>query len=138
MWGIYTISVRVAFRGSDPRNSFAIMSIYTVIELWICSFLFGEPRQTLQVGVPAWGAIVVSGITAIALAHVLFYTAIQRIGTTIPTLVILVQPFVVFSLSSVFFQERLTGIQLFFGGILLVGSGLSVWAQQHLRTRAPE
>ena len=75
----------------------------------------------------------ISGITAIALAHVLFYTAIQRIGTTIPTLVILVQPFVVFSLSSVIFHEQLNGIQVLFGVLLLAGAGLSVWAQQHLR-----
>lgn len=137
MWGIYTISVRVAFRGTDPRSSFAIMSIYTVAELWICSFILGEPQRALEIGVPAWGAIVVSGITAIALAHVLFYTAIQRIGTTIPTLVILVQPFVVFSLSSVVFHERLNGIQLLFGVLLLSGAGLSVWAQQHLRVEPP-
>ncbi|MGE5294749.1 MAG: DMT family transporter [Solirubrobacterales bacterium] len=138
MWGIYAISVRVAFRGNDPRSSFAILSIYTVVELWICSFLFGQPQRALELGVPAWAAVVVSGITAIALAHVLFYTAIHRIGTTIPTLVNLAQPFVVFGLSSYVFHERLNGIQLLFGGVLLAGSGLSVWAQQHLRARTRE
>ncbi len=58
-----------------------------------------------------WAAIVVSAITSIALAHVLYYAAIQRIGTTIPMLVVLAQPFLVFGLSSAFFHERLNGLK---------------------------
>ncbi len=34
------------------------------------------------------------------------------------------------------FHERPSGIQLLFGVILLLGSALSVWAQQHLRAAA--
>lgn len=81
--------------------------------------------------------MVVSAITAIALGHVFFYTAIKRIGATIPSLVILVQPFMVFSISRVVFHERLTLLQLVFGVLLLIGAGLSVWAQGDLRA-APE
>ncbi len=79
--------------------------------------------------------MVVSGITAIALGHVFFYTAIKRIGATIPSLVILGQPLVVFSISSVVFHERLNGLQLLFGLFLLGGAALSVWAQEHIRIR---
>ncbi|WP_455233900.1 EamA family transporter [Thiogranum longum] len=82
-----------------------------------------------------WIAVVVSGITAIALGHVFFYTAIKRIGATIPSLVILGQPLVVFSISSVVFHERLNGLQLLFGLFLLGGAALSVWAQEHIRIR---
>jgi len=137
MWGVYTISVRIAFHDIDPRASFSVMSIYAAVGLSVCAFLFGEPSQVLALDVRAWIAVLISAVTAIALGHVLYYTAIRRIGATIPMLVILAQPFVVFSLSSILFHERLNGVQLLFGGVLLGGSALSVWAQQHLRSEPP-
>jgi drug/metabolite transporter (DMT)-like permease len=132
-WGLYTISVRICVRDLDTRVSFAVISIYTMAGLWLCAGLFGQPAQILHLSVGGWGAVVVSGVTAIALGHVFYYTAIQRIGATIPMLVILAQPFFVFSMSSVLFHERLNALQLLCGAILLLGSASSIWAQQHLR-----
>ncbi len=77
----------------------------------------------------------VSTITSIALTHVLFYAAIRRIGTTIPMLVVLSQPFIVFSMSSIFFRERLNALQLLSGVVLLSGAAFSIWAQQHLKAQ---
>jgi drug/metabolite transporter (DMT)-like permease len=134
MWGVYTIAVRIAFRDSDSRSSFSVMSMYTVVGLWICALLLGKPEQALDMDARAWLAVVFSGVTSIALAHVFYYAALRRIGATIPMLVILAQPFVVFGMSSIIFHERLSGIQLLFGVVLLAGSALSIWAQQHLRT----
>jgi drug/metabolite transporter (DMT)-like permease len=138
MWGVYTISVRIAFRDIDPRTSFSVMSIYTAIGLSACAFLFGNPSQVLALDAKGWVVVWVSALTAIAMGHVFYYTAIRRIGATIPMLVILAQPFVVFSMSSFLFHERLNGTQALFGGVLLAGSGLSVWAQQHLRVKPHE
>lgn len=132
MWGVYTISVKIAFRDIDPRTSFSVMSIYTALGLSACAFLFGNPSQVLALDAKSWGVVLISAVTAIAMGHVFYYTAIRRIGATIPMLVILAQPFVVFSMSSFIFHERLNGTQALFGGVLLAGSGLSVWAQQHL------
>lgn len=138
MWGVYTISVRIAFQDVDPRVSFSVMSLYAAVGLWACAFLFGSPSQVLALDLKGWAAVVVSALTAIALGHTLYYAAIRRIGTMIPVLVILAQPFVVFGLSNLLFHERLNGIQLVFGGVLLTGSGLSVWAQQHRRPELVE
>jgi len=137
MWGVYTISVRIAFQDIDPRASFSVMSVYAAVGLSVCAFVFGQPSQVLHLDARAWMAVLISAVTAIALGHVFYYTAIRRIGATIPMLVILAQPFVVFSLSSILFHERLNGVQLLFGGVLLGGSALSVWAQQHLRVEPP-
>jgi drug/metabolite transporter (DMT)-like permease len=133
MWGVYTICVKTAFRDTDSRIGFSVISIYTVVGLWLCAFVGGHPGRSLEMGMGPWAAVIFSGITGIALAHVLYYTAIQRIGATIPMLVVLAQPFIVFSLSSPIFHERLNGPQLLCGVVLLIGSGLSIWAQQHLR-----
>jgi drug/metabolite transporter (DMT)-like permease len=133
MWGVYTICVKTALRDIDSRTGFSVISIYTVVGLWICTLIWGHPGPTLELGVGPWAAVVFSGVTGIALAHVLYYTAIQRIGATIPMLVVLAQPLVVFGLSRVIFHEWLNGPQLLCGVVLLMGSGLSIWAQQHLR-----
>ena len=80
-----------------------------------------------------WACIIISGVTAIALAHTLYYAAIRRIGATIPAMVILAQPFIVLAISYVVFVESMNIFQLFFGVILLIGSALAIFAQQHLK-----
>lgn len=136
MWGVYTVSVKIALRDIDSRSGFSVISLYTTVGLWICAAFLGHPGQATHLSLPAWTAIIVSAITSIALAHVLFYAAIRRIGTTIPMLVVLTLPFIVFGLSSIFFHEHLNGMQLLSGVVLLLGSASSIWAQQHLRSES--
>ena len=133
MWAAYTLAVKIKLRDVDARVSFGVVSLYTSIGLWIGVFIFGDPSECLTLGVRPWVAVVVSSITAISLAHVLYYVAIQRIGTTIPVLVVLSQPLLVFCISSVLFHERLSGLQVLFGLVLLLGAGTSVLAQEHIK-----
>ena len=80
-----------------------------------------------------WVCVVISGATAIALSHTLYYAAMRRIGATIPALVLLAQPFIVLAISYVVFRESLNVFQLLFGVVLLAGSALAIWAQGHLK-----
>ena len=132
MWGVYAVSVKIALRDIDSRSGFSVISLYTTAGLWVCALLLGHPGQALHLGVAPWAAIVVSAILSIALAHVLFYASIRRIGATIPMLVNLSLPFIVLGMSSVIFHERLNALQLLSGVVLLFGSASSIWAQQHL------
>jgi len=138
MWGVYTVSVKIALRDIDSRSGFSVISLYTTVGLWICAAFLGQPGDALRLHSPAWAAIVVSAITSIALAHVLYYAAIRRIGATIPMLVVLSLPFIVFCMSRVIFHERLNSMQLVAGVILLLGSASSIWAQQHLTASPPQ
>jgi len=133
MWAVYTISVKVAFKDVDSRNGFSVISIYTTVGLFVLALIFGKPQDCLKMSLWPWVCVVVSGVTAIGLGHVLYYAAIKRIGATIPALVILAQPFAVFVMSKVFFGESLNAAQWFFGVVLLAGAALAIWAQQHLR-----
>ncbi len=133
LWAVYTISVKIAFKDIDSRRGFSVISIYTVIGLCAIAFIFGRPGECLKMEAWPWLCVVISGILAIALSHVLYYVAIKRIGATIPVLILLSQPFAVLALSRVVFGEVLNGFQLVFGAILLVGAGFATWAQQHLR-----
>ena len=133
MWGVYTISIKIAFKDIDSRSGFSVISIYTVAGLAVAALLFGKVETAAQMGVWQWACVVISGITAIALAHTLYYAAIRRIGATIPALVILAQPFIVLAISYVVFGESMNIFQLFFGIVLLIGSAFAIWTQQNLK-----
>jgi drug/metabolite transporter (DMT)-like permease len=133
MWGVYTISIKIAFRDIDSRSGFSVISIYTVAGLAVSALLFGKVEAAVQMGAWQWACVIISGITAIALAHTLYYAAIRRIGATIPALVILAQPFTVLAISYMVFGESMNIFQLFFGIVLLIGSAFAIWAQQHLK-----
>ena len=132
-WGIYTVSARMAFRDTDSRIGFSIVTIYTVAGLGLLAFIFGRVSDCLTMGARPWVYVVVSGLTAIAFSHVLFYAAMKRIGAAIPSLVLLSTPFIVLAISRVVFGETLDVFQWLFGMVLLAGSALAVLAQQHLR-----
>ena len=133
MWALYTIAAKIAFKDIDSLHGFSVTSIYTVAGLCVLALLFGNVQECLTMGAWRWACVVISGVTAISLGHVLYYAAIKRIGATIPSLVILSQPFMVLAISNIVFGESLNAIQLLFGVALLIGSGLALWAQQHLK-----
>ena len=136
MWGVYIISVRIAFRDIDSRHGFSVISIYTVAGLFVLGLLFGELGDCVKMGAWQWFCVVISGATAIALSHTLYYAAMRRIGATIPALVMLTQPFFVLAISRLVFKESLNVFQLLFGVVLLTGSGFAIWAQEHLKRKS--
>ena len=133
MWGVYTVTVKIAFKNIDSRRGFSVISIYTVIGLGALAFIFGRPSECVKMAPWPWACIVISGILCIGISHVLYYLAIKRIGATIPAIILLSLPFAVLALSRVVFGEVLNGFQLVFGTILIVGAGFAIWAQQHLK-----
>jgi drug/metabolite transporter (DMT)-like permease len=133
MWGVYTLSIKIAFRDIDSRSGFSVISIYTVAGLAVSALLFGKVETATKMGAWQWACVIISGVTAIALAHTLYYAAIRRIGATIPALVILAQPFIVLAISNVVFEETMNIFQLFFGIVLLIGSAFAIWTQQNLK-----
>ena len=133
MFAVYTISAKIVFKDVDSRQGFSVISIYTVSGLAVLALLFGDVEKSLQIGAWQWSCIIISAITAIALGHVLYYSAMKRIGATIPALLILAQPFIVLAFSYVIFGESLNLFQFLSGVILIIGSALAIWAQQHLK-----
>jgi drug/metabolite transporter (DMT)-like permease len=133
LWAVYTVSVKIAFRKHDSRKGFGILSIYTVVGLWVLAFARGNPGECFDMAWWPWASVVISGVLSIALSHVLYYVAIRRIGATIPSLVLLVQPFVIYGISSIVFKEALNRRQLVFGLILLCGALLGILAQRDVR-----
>ena len=132
-WAVYTLTVRAAFKQADSRISFAVICIYTVLGLGLLELIFGEFAESLHMGVRQWLYLIISGIIPIAISHVLYYMAIKRIGATIPSLVLLASPFTVLAGSYIVFGETLSALQVVFGLVLIAGSALAIWAQEHLK-----
>ena len=132
-WAVYTITAKIAFKDIDSRIGFSVISIYTVAGLFVLAMIFGKPGECLKMGARPWAYVVISGMLAMALSHVLYYAAMKRIGATIPSLVLLSTPFTVLASSSVIFGESLSAFQWFFGMVLLAGSALALWAQEHVK-----
>jgi drug/metabolite transporter (DMT)-like permease len=130
IWGLYAIAVKVAFRGIDSRIGFSVVSIYSVIALSILTIFLGQPSKCLELSFNGWNAVIISGVTGIALGHVLYYISLRRLGATTPSLVQLAQPFIVVIISYFTFGEKMSFPQLVFGVVLVAGSALAILAKK--------
>jgi len=132
-WAIYTIAIKVLLKNDDSITSFTIVSIYTTVMLAVLAFMFGRPSQCLTLPANIWLLLIFSAMTSIAASHSTFYAAIKRIGSTIPALVVLAQPFLVLLVSQVIFNEHLNAAQWFFGLLLVAGAALAVKSEETLK-----
>ena len=129
----YAISTRIFFKENDSRQAFSVTSIYTTIGLAILTFALGDIKGSIELNVWQWVCIIISSIIGIALGHPLLYAAIRRIGATIPSLILLAQPFLVLAVSHIVFKESMNILQLLSGAVLLTGSGIAIWSQECLK-----
>lgn len=132
-WAVYTVSIKAMLKNTCSMSSFAAVSVYTVIALGVLAYFFGKPAQSFSMPNGVWLLLALSAVTSIAGSHSTYYAAIKRIGSTIPPLVILAQPFLVLLVSRVIFNEQLNGPQWFFGLLLIAGSALAIKSQEYLK-----
>ncbi len=71
------------------------------------------------------GVLVISAVTCISLAHVLYYIAIREIGVALSQTLQLLSPVGAIALSAWIFGERLSAAQLWSAGVLLFGAFLA-------------
>lgn len=129
-WAAYAISIRVYLREVNAQSSFSVVSLYTGAGLAIAAVCFGDVGQCMSLSLRLWGILVLSSFLGIACGHVCFYAAIRRLGSTIPALVILVQPFTILLMSILIFDETLSMAQALFGIILILGAASAIWAER--------
>ncbi len=136
LWSVYAVTVRLRMQGTDPRTAFAVIAMETTVGLAVIACLFGRPAVVATVPFRVIVLVALSGWICIALAHVCYYTAIQRIGVAVPTAVLQLTPFAVLTLSYFIYHERFTTGQLCSGVVVVFGAGMALWAQERVRSRA--
>lgn len=129
-WGLYTVAARHAFRGVDSRLAFSILSLYTTVGLGGLAWAFGQPGELMNLSSVTLICLVISGVVCISLAHIFYYKAINSIGPTISSVVLLLHPFLVIILSMMVFVEKLNLYQWLGGGIIVIGSVLAILSQR--------
>ena len=101
-------------------------------------FSFGQTSQIATLTPHVMVLIIASGIIGIAVAHLLFYIAVKRIGVAIASSANLASAFITAVFSRILFKEMLTTTQWLAGLIMILGGILLTQAQVHvLKGRSP-
>lgn len=131
-YGMYGVSVRYWMRGIPAMTSFAAISLYTAAGMIALMIPLGTRGGlgALDLSAFNWFILVLSALIGIALGHVFYYAAIARLGVAVSAAVVQLAPFICGAASVMIFGEILTLGQWTCGGIMLIGAGILLWAEQ--------
>jgi drug/metabolite transporter (DMT)-like permease len=125
-WALYSVLVKRPSARLGPIRSFGLISFITSALLLPLTLAFGKIATPLHAGTDVNLILVVSAVTCISLAHVLYYVAIREIGVAFSQTLQLLCPAGALGLSALIFGERLTHAQLWSAAILLLGAFLAM------------
>lgn len=130
-YGMYGVTVRYVVADRNPLFVFSVVGWYTSVGL-LAMAPIGQPSALLQLTIKPWILLVVSAVVGIALAHGMYYTALQRLGAAVSMLMLSVTPFVTILGSSLYLGEQFSAGQWAGGLLLVAGATVAMSAQQHL------
>ena len=125
-WALYSVLVKRPSARLGPIRSFGVISFITSVLLLPLTLAFGKIETPLRVDAGVNLILIVSAVTCISLAHVLYYVAIRKVGVALSQTLQLICPAGALGLSALFFGERLTPAQLWSAGLLLFGAYLAM------------
>jgi drug/metabolite transporter (DMT)-like permease len=85
--------------------------------------LVGVECQAIHMG--SWIAMAVSGLLALSVAYLIWYTAIERLGTTRTAVYSYLTPVIATVVAAAWLGEPITGNQLAGAGAILAGVALT-------------
>jgi drug/metabolite transporter (DMT)-like permease len=125
-WALYSVLVKRPSAHLGPVRSFGLISFITSALLLPLTLAFGKIETPLLVGARVNLILIISAVTCISLAHVLYYVAIRKVGVALSQTLQLLCPAGALGLSALFFGERLTTPQVWSAAILLFGAFLAM------------
>jgi drug/metabolite transporter (DMT)-like permease len=125
-WALYSVLVKRPSARFGPIRSFGMISFITSALLLPLTLAFGSIATPLRVGASVNIILIISAVTCISLAHVLYYVAIRQVGVALSQTLQLLCPAGALALSALFFGERLTMAQVWSAAILLFGAFLAM------------
>src|SRR5438270_5451307 len=137
-WALYGILVKRPSAQLGSIRSFGLISLITSALLLPLTCVFGKIGTPLHAGSHVNLVLIISAITCITLAHVLYYVAIHKIGVALAQTLQLLCPAGALALSAWIFGERLTHAQLWSAAILLLGAFLAMRVKPLATTEAAE
>ena len=126
-WSLYGVLIKRPSAQLGSIRSFTVVSIVTSALLLPLTAVFGQLTTPIHTGFNVNAILVISAVTCITLAHVLYYIAIREIGVALAQTLQLVCPIGALILSAWIFDERLVPAQLWSAAVLLLGA---FWAMK--------
>ena len=125
-WALYGILVKRPSRELGSIRSFGVISLITSVLLLPLTLAFGKIGAPLQAGSHVNLILIISAVSCITLAHVLYYVAIREIGVALAQSLQLLCPAGAMGLSAWIYGERLTHAQIWSAAVLLIGAFLAM------------
>src|SRR5438046_1961564 len=125
-WALYGVLIKRPSAQLGSIRSFGIVSFITSALLFPLTLAFGRIDTPIHTGAQANLVLIVSAVSCITLAHVLYYVAIQEIGVALAQTLQLLCPAIAMALSAWIFHEQLTHAQLWSAAVLLLGAFLAM------------
>jgi drug/metabolite transporter (DMT)-like permease len=137
-WALYGVLVKRPSAKLGSIRSFGLVSFITSTLLFPLTCAFGNVATPLHVTWLVNLILAVSAVTCIAMAHVLYYVAIQEIGVALAQTLQLLCPLGAVLLSAWIFHERLTVAQIWSAAIVLFGAFLAMRVKPVAATETAE
>jgi drug/metabolite transporter (DMT)-like permease len=137
-WALYGVLIKRPSAQLGPIRSFGLISLITSALLFPLTLAFGRIDTPIHAGTQANLVLIISAVTCITLAHVLYYVAIHEIGVALSQTLQLLCPAIAMALSAWIFHERLTHAQLWSAAVLLLGAFLAMRAKPVATSEAAE
>jgi drug/metabolite transporter (DMT)-like permease len=125
-WALYSVLVKRPSARLGPIRSFGVISFITSTLLLPLTILFGKIETPLHVDGRISLILIISAVTCITLAHVLYYIAIRKVGVALSQTLQLLCPLFALGLSTWIFGEHLTRLQIVSAIVLLAGAFLAM------------
>ena len=137
-WALYGVLIKRPSARLGSIRSFGIVSFITSALLFPLTLAFGNIDTPIHAGIKANLVLIISAVTCITLAHVLYYVAIHEIGVALAQTLQLLCPAAAMALSAWIFHERLTQAQVWSAAVLLLGAFLAMQTKPIATTEAAE
>jgi drug/metabolite transporter (DMT)-like permease len=137
-WALYGVLIKRPSAELGSIRSFGLVSFITSALLFPLTLAFGKISTPVHAGAHANLVLVISAVTCITLAHVLYYVAIREIGVALSQSLQLLCPAIAMGLSAWIYGERLTNAQLWSAAVLLLGAFLAMRTKPIATTETAE
>src|SRR6266550_1047312 len=137
-WALYGVLVKRPSAQLGSIRSFGLISLITSVLLLPLTFAFGKIGAPFHAGAQVNLILIISAVSCITLAHVLYYVAIREIGVALAQSLQLLCPAGAMGLSAWIYGERLTHAQIWSAALLLIGAFLAMRVRPAATTEAAE
>lgn len=129
-WGTYSVAIKWCLEVMPPLSAFVRVEMTATGMLLVVAATAGDLGGIGRLPALLTLLLVASGVGCIAIAHIFYTGALNRLGVVVCNTVILSAPIVTAVASRIVFGERLTGGQVLSAIVLLAGAAAAIQARQ--------